>query len=83
MNIAEHLRQLGAVEALRTKASFVPAGSVSLRDFLDLEEASGWCEERWRRDKKPYFRRIWLDTELASFTFASKVDMVAFALRYG
>lgn len=83
VTIREMLESSPAVAAIRTRANFATVATVTMERWWLLDTASSWCEQRWRDQGRPYRRRISASERTASFDFASSVDALAFALRFG
>lgn len=62
------------------KENFPAVAVVALPYWSDLDQATVWCERRWRLLDCKYRRRIDAANSAAVFEFAREIDGLAFRL---
>lgn len=68
---------------MRDRDRFVATHRVTLQHWSMLDEASWWCEERWREDELHSRRRVFADRHEAEFEFSDFDEAALFLLRFG
>lgn len=69
--------------AMKARDTFTATYAVALLHWRQLDEASGWCEGRWREYSQHYRRRVHSASRQAIFEFQDFEYATEFLLKFG